>query len=253
MIWVGMLLRLKWQKQWLGICKKRVFCLLAKDQRQKTKDKRLMKPGIILFIVLAYIITGCDLFTTRTPEEPEEGTNIEWQFPHTPRLVVENLEVAISRKSSVDYMKSFIASNADIPEFIFEADPNTKSNNPGVFDDWDIECERSFVHSLFSLSNLPRNSLAELTIELTREPIQMGDSAGLSAEYNLHLEHTRNSAPRQMQGQLSFGLRRAADGGWYIQYWQDECIGGSQCWSDLKAEFYLIRHSELDQESTINN
>ncbi|MDP8240291.1 MAG: hypothetical protein P9X24_14475 [Candidatus Hatepunaea meridiana] len=196
-----------------------------------------MKPEIILSIFIACILTGCDLFTTRTPEEPEEGTNIEWQFPHTPRLVAENLEVAVGRRSSVDYMKSLITGNADIPEFIFEADPNTKSNNPGLFDDWDIECERSFIQSLFSPSNLPLDSLAELTIELTREPIPMGDSAGLSAEYNLYLGHTRDTAPRQMQGQLSFRLRREEDGGWYIQYWQDERIGGSQCWSDLKVEF----------------
>ncbi len=195
---------------------------------------RLNLAKLILIILL---LSGCGLFSTRTPEEPEGGSNIEWQFPRTPRIVVENLEVAVGRRSSVDYMRSFSTEDVGSAEFVFEADPDAEANNPDVFEDWDIERERNHVQSLFSPSNLPLDSLAELLIEITREPVILGDSADLSAEYELAVGHLRDAAPRRMDGYLDFSLKRADDGGWYIRFWRDKRIAGHHCWSDLKAQF----------------
>ncbi len=194
---------------------------------------------IVLVSILSAIVllSGCNMFTTRTPEEPEGGSGAEWVFLRTPKIVLENLETAVGRRSSVDYMKSLPAADEGVSDFEFRYDPDVEYNNSGIFDKWDLERERSHVQRLFSTSNLLQDSLAELSINVTREPLGLSDVDSLSAEYDLHIGHQLDSAPRQMKGQLYFGLKRAADRGWYIYYWRDERIAGYYCWSDLKAKF----------------
>ncbi len=191
--------------------------------------------SIILFSLV--LISGCDLFSTRAPEEPEDTSASEWQFPHRPRIVVENLEIAVGRRSIVDYMKSFSDTSESEMSFQFEADSETQLRYPGLFDNWGSENERSHVQVLFSLANLPLDSLVKLTIELDREPVVLGDSTEIYADYEMHIGHINEWAPRQMQGQLYFKMKRAVDGGWYLVFWRDVRLTGHDCWSDLKAKF----------------
>ncbi len=196
-----------------------------------------MNPFTAASVWILILLSGCDLFSTRNPEEPAGGSTSEWQFPRTPRVVVENLEVSVGRRSSADYMRSFLPDEGEGSDFIFEPDPETAANNPDKFAAWDIERERSCVQSLFSTSNLPLDSLAELSIVLTREPVLLGDSADLSADYELAVGHLRDAAPRRMKGYLDFKMVRTADGGWYVYIWRDKRLAGQHCWSDLKAQF----------------
>jgi hypothetical protein len=187
-----------------------------------------------LLSLLLLILSGCDLFTTRTPEDPE-GTTGGWTFPSSPEIVTSNLEVSIGRRSSVDYLRSFISEDVDSIFYEFKADPETVSNYPGIFEDWGIKHEQSFIDALFS--NLPLDSLSELTLIIREERPVSGDAWQLSADYELHVGHTRDEAPHYMEGALDFTLVRLTDGGWYISSWSDHRISGYYCWSDLKARF----------------
>ena len=194
---------------------------------------RIFKAIIILGLLIP---TGCELFTTRTPEEPEGTSGEGWRFPLTQMTVLDNLVSAIGRRSEVDYMRAFDLGGVEVPSLEFHADPETASNHPGIFDDWGIEKERAHIQSLLSPTNLPYDSLSELVIEIDRETV-LGDSADLVAQYHLHLGHLRDSAPRDMEGRLEFRLFRAMNGGWFVQRWVDFRIAGQACWSDLKAQF----------------
>jgi hypothetical protein len=193
--------------------------------------------AIVLCLGQFSFLSGCGLFSTREPEEPAGGSNVEWEFPRSPEIVVDNLETAVGRRSSVDYMKTFDLGDVSSADFVFIPDPGAAANNPGRFDAWNLERERNYAQSLFSPTNLPLDSLAELFLEMSREPAVMGDSADLSAEYELNIGHTHAGAPRRMRGYLDFSLKRAENGGWYVWRWQDKQITGSFCWSDLKAQF----------------
>ncbi|NQT35143.1 hypothetical protein HQ587_08135 [bacterium] len=195
-----------------------------------------MRTGFFI-LLLSLLLISCDLFSTRAPENPDDTSASEWQFPSSPRIVVNNLEIAVGRRSIVDYMKSFSDASEAEMSFQFEADSETQLRYPGLFDNWGRENERSHVLALFSPDNLPLDSLVELTIVLDREPVVLGDSAEIYADYELHIGHKNETAPRQMQGQLDFGLKRADDGGWYLVFWRDVRIDGHDCWSDLKARF----------------
>ncbi|MDP8228708.1 MAG: hypothetical protein P9M15_04580 [Candidatus Electryoneaceae bacterium] len=157
-------------------------------------------------------------------------------MPHSPRTVLENLKTAIGRRSSVDYLRNLASVELGLEPFQFIADPQTSVNYKPIFDDWGIKQETAYAQALFSSSNLPLDSLAELTFTIEQETV-LGDSATLNAHYDLHIGHLRDASPRMMEGHLEFRLLRGNDGGWYIQHWSDVRLGGQLCWSDLKAHF----------------
>jgi len=184
---------------------------------------------------MAVLSAGCELFTTRAPQEPLGSNGEGWNLPLTPRDVLTNLENSIGRRSDVDYSHSFSSPDVGVAAFVFIADPQTAADNPGQFDYWGLTEEKRFAQTLFNPANLPLDSLATVTFSVSQERV-VSDSAKINAGYSLHLGHLRN-APRRMEGQLEMNLLRGNDGGWYIQRWSDLRNGGSPCWSDLKAKF----------------
>ncbi len=199
-----------------------------------------MRPGytpiLTLIIIGILLLIGCELFTTRTPEEPSGSSDAGWQFPFTPSVITENIVSAVGRRSVADYMRAIETGEPESMQFEFAPDPETASNYPGVFDSWNNKRERVHVQSLFNPSNLPYDSLVELDLGIDRETV-IGDSANITAQYTLHLGHLRDSAPRDMEGRLEFRLRRSEQYGWYVSRWIDYRLAGRPCWSDLKAEF----------------
>jgi uncharacterized protein (DUF608 family) len=190
----------------------------------------------LVLILSSLLVCGCELFTTRDPQPPDGANGGGWQFPSEPRTVLDNLSESVGRRSSVDYLRSFATSDVGLPEMRFVADPGSAANYPGLFDDWGIRQETAFVGSLFSSSNLPLDSLSELTLDMQRTQV-LGDSALITAQYSLHLGHLRESAPRVVSGRFDFEILRGNDGGWYVQLWSDYRNEGQACWSDLKAQF----------------
>ena len=181
-------------------------------------------------------LLGCELFATRNPETPEGGGNGGWSFPRAPEQVVTNVEDAVGRRSSVDWMRSLTSSDAGLDSFVFVADPSAAADHPALFDNWGWEREMTFTQALFSDATLPLDSISQL--EITPEPVTtVGDTAWFRGQYQIHLGHRRDPAPRQMSGQWEWILRRGSDGGWYVDIWKDFRGGIEPCWSDLKAQF----------------
>ena len=186
--------------------------------------------GILLWLC------GCELFSTRSVEDPSGSSGVGWVLPLKPRTVLDNMQTAVGRRSSVDYLRSFASEDLGLEPFQFIADPQTSVNYKPTFDDWGIKQETAYAQALFSSANLPLYSLSEVSFVVEQETV-LGDSATLNAHYDLHIEHLRDTAPRIMEGHLEFRLLRGNDGGWYIQQWSDVRLGGQKCWSELKAHF----------------
>ncbi|MBM3326761.1 MAG: hypothetical protein FJY65_07250 [Calditrichaeota bacterium] len=182
------------------------------------------------------ILTGCELFSTRSPEPPAGSNGGRWRFPSQPRLVVDNLSSALGRRSSVDYAKSFISGPDEAYQYQFTPDPQTAADYPHFFDDWDVAQEQKFAQSLFNPGNFPLDSLISVEMNIEREVV-IADSAQISAEYALYIGHLRSAAPREIAGRMELHLRKVIDGGWYILRWVDARRAGHSCFSDLKAKF----------------
>lgn len=191
---------------------------------------------IILFFCAA-IAAGCELFSTRNPEPPGDSSHGGWEFPRDPGLVLKNLETAFSLRSSVDYMRSFYEDDSVGISYVFVPEPEKVANFPGLFDGWDLNRERKHIDVLFNPSNIPADSLSRLSFSINLLNM-LGDSADVSASYDIHVGHIRENVPRSVAGLVEFRLLRGMDGGWVIQRWIDHCIASGQpCWSDLKAYF----------------
>ena len=189
-----------------------------------------------LTILCICTLTACDLFTTREPELPTGSSVGGRQFPRDPQTVVDNLIDAVGRRSSVDYMNTFSSDGTDSATFEYIPDPESVRNFPGRFDGWDLKQELRFSSALFATSTLPLDSLVNLEIDIDRETV-IGDSARTSAQYDLHIGHLREGAPRQMSGKMEIELVKGNDGGWTVCKWIDVRLAGSSCLSDLKAHF----------------
>ena len=194
---------------------------------------------LLTTILLSVMLTcGCELFSTREPESPTGLSSSGWQFPRNPRTVLENLSNAIGRRSSVDYLHTFSSAVTEQGGFRFIPDPKTVNNHQGHFDGWDIERERKWAEALFNPGVLPSDSISSFSFDVDFE-IVLGDSADISAIYNLHLgiSDVLEFAPRRMEGRIDFKLRRGVDGEWLVTRWMDFRTTGEPCWSDLKAFF----------------
>lgn len=182
------------------------------------------------------IFCSCDLFRTRNPEDPGGGNSTQWVFPSDPSTVLTNLETSFGRRSSVDYMRSFISGEDSDSSFEFVPSQETAAIAPSVFENWDVNRERQFIESLFNSANLPLDSLGELDIIEDRKSV-IGSEADLSADYEANIGHVREGTPREIAGRMEVHLARENDGGWYIQRWIDFKVADKACWSDLKVNF----------------
>jgi hypothetical protein len=182
------------------------------------------------------LLSGCNMFSTRSPEAPEGGGSQGWNFPATPQITMDDLQSAVGRRSSADYVRVLAAPESSLPEYVFVPDQQTAAANPGAFDGWNLAREMKLAQALFAPVNLPLDSLAVLTISVERQTT-LTDTTVFTCNYQMHLGHLLDRVPRDMQGRAEFRMLRANDGGWYIQQWTDTRVTGQACWSDLKAAF----------------
>jgi len=189
---------------------------------------------VIAFVSLSLI--SCEFFTTRTPEPPEGTGQTGWRFPESPEIALTNLSSAMARRSSADYIRVFISVEQNRFVYRFEPDPGTVSANPGRFDNWNIESERRHSQAMFAPSTTPLDSLVTIETAFDRQNI-LGDTAGVTIAYKLHVGHLSQGKPHDFEGRSEFRLLRQDDGGWYITDWIDTRSTGQACWSDLKTMF----------------
>lgn len=198
---------------------------------------RQKAPFALMAIIISTLpfLIGCDLVTTRSPEEPQGGGAQEWRFPSTPEVLLDNLTSSFYRRSSTDYYRCLVPpEEIDTPPFQYQPDPQTESNHPGYFSHWDVAREEKFIRTLFSSSLIPLDSLLTFVLTVERKN-EWSDSATVSAHYRSHLGHIRPQLPREVEGRMELRLVKRNTQGWAIQLWSDRRLGALACWSDLKA------------------
>lgn len=198
---------------------------------------RVLKNIALVFILtLLGIVNGCkNPFATREPEPPTAGRT-SWQLPTDPIIVLENMKNAIKEKNVENYMKCLVDSMA-LFRFIpgeFEA-----STNPGIFENWNLLQEQSYINKAFaSVPDDSARSLAFSHIQRSEFP----DSALIRADYSLKLNHILStSIPRMGKGQTDFWFIRR-NGYWVIHRWIDyetksDTTYRIPSWSTIKANF----------------
>lgn len=190
--------------------------------------------------LLASIIVGCDVFSTRTPEAPDNSGN-SFIPPTEPSVVIQNFESSLRSKNLENYLKCFNSDNA-IPQnkFLFFPSQEANSSFATLFVNWSNEEERRFFNSFKAV--LGNESIPSLNW-LERKPIiENPDSAVFESDYNLFANFSDNNMPKQYFGKVRFVLISDNNGLWSISKWYDYNLTKSDTilnsFSILKAKLY---------------
>ncbi len=187
----------------------------------------------LIFILAVVSLSACDLFTTRTPQDPvAPATN---NVPATsPDILFNNFSSALEGKVLDNYMACFVDSSYLKKRFRFIASSGSTSQFPALAS-WNLDAERQFFRNLKSIAS-DGNSI---TLALSN-PVntQFGDSAVYQYDYTLSLLAADKTVSGTYQGTALFKIFLDSRNQWVIVQWEDSRKNNIQSWSDLKGRIY---------------
>jgi len=186
----------------------------------------------LVFLVLLFVVSSCDLFTTREEEAPK---NIASSYvpPTTPRLLFENLKNSLSEKVLENYMASFVDTAFLNSNFKYIASSGAEATFQTLAD-WSLSSERIYINNVFSTVQNSRISLSLLNENSTPQ----GDSALYFYDYTLSVPTDNPELPTAYQGSVEFTLKLDSRNQWVITRWRDIQTDDLPSWSELRGRFY---------------
>lgn len=187
------------------------------------------------FILIIFLfLGGCDLLSTRAPEEPENRPR-NYLVPTTADLVISNLKESLKDGYVEYYLECFADQTFINKKFRFIPAASALQSFP-VFNDWGIEGEKQYFNKLKSL--LKENTGVSLTFSDLEYNPQGSGSTIVTASYNLSFQGKDTSFPSQYQGFLQLNLSTDNRGQWVIVEWIDFKKDNFNSWSELKGRLY---------------
>ena len=177
-------------------------------------------------------LTSCDLFSTRTPENPDSNGQVVFIQPDRPEIVIQNLTSAIDGLSIQNYLLC-------LEQTIFEFAPSQQAaaSNPGIWAVWGYQEEQTYLTNLVSEAQLLQGH--KLLLINSRYEVLSETRQQFIASYSLTVNHNRSGqgVPTTAIGDLILDLEASDTGLWSIQKWTDISNSDSFSWSELKAVF----------------
>jgi hypothetical protein len=189
---------------------------------------------IILIQVLCILFfSGCELFTTRDPELPDQGRS-NFQIATEPEIVIENLKNSFFDKNVQNYVACFIDSSFSSRRFLFQPSGEVISQYQFLAEGWDVSDEQRYFSSVIASINPD----FPLTLTFGNESYsRTGDTVVYSATYFINLPINQPESDNY-QGNLRFNLVNDSRSIWSIYFWQDIKLPDLQSWSELKGKYY---------------
>ncbi len=189
---------------------------------------------IIITLSITIFISSCDLFSTRTPEPPD-NKRVNFQPPTSAQIVIDNLVLAITNKNSENFAQCLSDSISGIYKFVFVPSSEALINYQNLFNDWDKSDEIKVINSI--IANLGEES-PKITFANTGFEQLTPDSAIFVSPYILIIPHNLENIPEEFSGSLQFTIAPDNSQLWSIIRWidysnSDDSLRSS--WSVLKA------------------
>ncbi len=204
-----------------------------------------MTRAFLLVAVFLITLSGCDLFSTRTPEPPNTTNTFIWTPATTPTYLLQNFTGTLQSLDAPDYIRAFIgttdSTSSGTKSFSFVPAPGLDQTSRSIFTNWTVESERAWLSRLSSL--LPAKS--QLTVLLSNEVTDETGSttASISADYTISIPTSSSTVlPSVVQGsfQMQLALVTTEQGTkeWRIVSWSDFLpkSGTGPTWTDLKVK-----------------
>jgi hypothetical protein len=172
---------------------------------------------------------GCDLFQTREPQAPTQGSS-NYVTPTTYDRVLQNLVSAVSDKNLNNYLNCFV--DTTFRPYVFYAADDARRSYPDVMSQWNLDAEQRYFRNLKeATSGIPSLSIPDKTPTFVSS-----DSVLYDLDYTLYFPHNRSGIPQIVRGNMHLSL--ATDGKrWAIYQWRDSKTTSDSTWSYLKAVF----------------
>lgn len=188
---------------------------------------------MLLFLFLPLLLSGCELFATREPEEPQIGTGGVFIQPDTPNAVLDNLSNSVREMNAINYLNCLSAT-----DYVFQPAGQGNIGDPTLWSGWGrIEEDRYFKNLASAAENLTGHSLS---LDVERRDDLSPTEHRVIANYALVVNTNRNTAsrvPNRITGQFIIIMRTNATGLWSISSWTDIATNPEYSWTELKAEF----------------
>jgi hypothetical protein len=181
------------------------------------------------------LLVGCDIFTTRDPEAPNESRS-NYVDATERQIVIQNLINAFADKNVDDYLKSFSNLNFINRPFLFIPSSTALTRYQTIWIDWNLTSE---VQSFNNMKTLVPDELP-VTLSLSSSPNSFsvfGDSLKYTSEYFINVPQ-RDGDPLNYEGNVEFSMIRDSRSIWVIYFWKDNAVGDEPSWSDLKGSRY---------------
>lgn len=192
---------------------------------------------MLLYIFISISFFSCDLFQTRTPEEPDiSGTG--YIPPTSYDIVIENLKNSIKEKNLNNYLLCLSdSSTSGLTDFIYIADPQSMAQFQVLFSEWYRRNEEKYFTSMVASILDETNPNVNFT---DVEYQNFNDSIIFTANYYLNIEFTNDLSDRNYSGNTRIVLKNSSSGFWYITSWYDFQSDNKSLysWSYLKSKYY---------------
>ncbi|MBI5326046.1 MAG: hypothetical protein HZB41_12370 [Ignavibacteriae bacterium] len=198
-----------------------------------------MKSIILYCFIILIVFTSCELFTTREPEKPDTGKSV-FIPPYDANDVITNFTNSIKEKNADNFKRCFWE-NSEIGEdnYTFVPSADAYSLYQSIFDNWDINSERSCFLAI--ITKLADDTYPELEFTNSDYLDQLPGSKTFISDYKIIINHNIVGRDKIFAGKLQFYLKlKSQVNYWYIQKWIDTNPSNDSIkstWSILKAQF----------------
>jgi hypothetical protein len=187
----------------------------------------MVRKTILLLFLLN--LCGCDLFRTRDPQSPNQGTS-NFQPPVTPEIVLDNFKSSIVEYNIDNYIRCFVDSSVATKTYNFQPSADFQ----GIFQNWGIDDERRYFQNL----GKPTTTPPYLNFLNLKQDNRTSTSTEFSMEYDLLYPHHKTNVTKEVRGYMRLYLVIDSRQLWSIYKWVDEKTTTDSTWSYLKYYFY---------------
>ncbi len=185
------------------------------------------------YIFFALMIAGCDIFTARDAEPPDQ-TGSNYPPAIVPDTVITNMMNSFKDKDAVNY-RNAIVDQFSGKQFVYVPSSSAFLRFSDTWVDWDIDSEESYFTGI--VSSVPDQLPITLDLSISPESFSYtGDEITYISDYSLSVPQTDGSDLLYV-GNLEFKMINI-NTVWKIYYWKDNAIEDLLSWSDLKGLNY---------------
>lgn len=186
-----------------------------------------------IIILTLIFLSGCDLLSTREPEDPTSSRS-NFVSATTPGILFQNLKDSFSEKIVENYLACFVDQSFLEIGYSFIPSSGTISQYT-VLADWTLSDERQYFNNVKAVSSQD----IPITLELNNKVSNLsGESAIYQFEYALSIPTSDPTVPASYEGSVQFKINLDSRQIWVITEWQDISKENLPSWSELKGRFY---------------